>query len=53
VARADVRVREAARQGFGRCVLPAGNARGLVVDGGAQVRGVATVAELFEVLELA
>ena len=52
VARADVRVREAARQGFTRCVLPAGNARGLVVESGTQVRGVATVAELFEVLEL-
>jgi DNA repair protein RadA/Sms len=53
VARADVRVREATRQGFGRCVLPLGNARGLVPDGDATLRGVATVAELFEVLELA
>src|SRR6185503_9383970 len=52
VARADVRVREAARQGFGRCVLPLGNARGLVPDGDATLRGVATVAELFDVLEL-
>ena len=52
VARADVRVREATRQGFGRCVLPLGNARGLVPDGDATLRGVATVAELFDVLEL-
>src|SRR5215470_17275120 len=50
VARADVRVREAARQGFARCILPAGNARGLAADGPA-ARGVHSVAELFEVLE--
>jgi DNA repair protein RadA/Sms len=50
VARADVRVREAARQGFGRCVLPAGNVRGLEAE--ATLRGVASVTELFEVLEL-
>ena len=53
VARADVRVREAARQGFRRCVLPLGNARGLTADGDATLRGVATVAELFDALELA
>ena len=29
VARAEARLREAARQGFRRCVLPAGNVRGL------------------------
>jgi DNA repair protein RadA/Sms len=52
VARADARVREAARQGFARCVLPAGNARGLEVGPGTRVQGVATVAELFGVLEL-
>src|SRR5262245_31620733 len=32
VARADARLREAARQGFARCVLPAGNVRGLPAD---------------------
>jgi DNA repair protein RadA/Sms len=53
VARADVRVREAARQGFKRCVLPAGNARDLDAHPGAVIRGVANVAELFEVLGLA
>ena len=52
VARADIRVKEAARQGFGRCLLPAGNARGLAADPGTTVRGVATLRELFEALEL-
>jgi DNA repair protein RadA/Sms len=52
VARADARVREAARQGFRRCVLPKGNAAGLAAEG-TSVRGVATVAELFEAVELA
>jgi len=53
VARADARVREAARQGFRRCILPAGNERGLGGDGGVRVQGVATLAELFAALELA
>jgi DNA repair protein RadA/Sms len=52
VARADVRVREAARQGFTRCVLPAGNARDLDADPRTAIRGVANVAEVFEVLGL-
>jgi len=53
VARADIRMREAARQGFKRCVLPAGNARGLDADPRTTIRGVGNVADLFEVLELA
>jgi DNA repair protein RadA/Sms len=53
VARADARVREATRQGFARCVLPAGNVTGLTVEKPASLRGVATVAELFEILALA
>ena len=53
VARAEARAREAGRQGFQRCVLPAGNVRGLrPVDGLATV-GVATLDALFEVLDLA
>jgi DNA repair protein RadA/Sms len=52
VARADARAREAARQGFARCVLPAGNARGLAVDDGTRLAGVGTLQELFEVLAL-
>jgi DNA repair protein RadA/Sms len=52
VARADARAREAVRQGFSRCVLPAGNAKGLPPDVQRTVRGVATVRELFEALEL-
>jgi DNA repair protein RadA/Sms len=52
VARADVRVREAARLGFTRCVLRAGNARDLDADPRTAIRGVANVAEVFEVLGL-
>ena len=37
---------KAARQGFRRCVLPAGNATGLRVPDGLRVRGVATLAQL-------
>jgi DNA repair protein RadA/Sms len=53
VARADVRVREGRAAGVQACVLPAGNARDLDADPRIDVRGVANVAELFEVLELA
>jgi DNA repair protein RadA/Sms len=52
VARSDARVREAARLGFRRCLLPTGNARALAVADAPAVRGVASVAELFEVLEI-
>ena len=52
VARAEVRMREAARQGFGSCVLPASNAKGLVVPG-VRAHGVATLEQLFDVLALA
>jgi DNA repair protein RadA/Sms len=50
-ARAEIRVREAARQGFRTCILPAGNARGLAVPGIA-VCGVAGLEPLFDALEL-
>src|SRR5881628_1796103 len=52
VARSEARLREAARQGFRRCVLPASNARGLAVDG-TRAEGVAALDQLFEVLALA
>jgi DNA repair protein RadA/Sms len=52
VARPDARLREAARQGFGRCVLPAGNAKGLAPVAGARAQGVATLNQLFEALDL-
>jgi DNA repair protein RadA/Sms len=52
VARAEVRMREAARQGFGLCVLPASNAKGLAVPG-VRAHGVATLEQLFDVLALA
>jgi DNA repair protein RadA/Sms len=52
-ARAEARVREAVRQGFGSCVLPAGNLRGLTPVSGAHPTGVATLGELFEALSFA
>jgi DNA repair protein RadA/Sms len=52
VARSDARLREAARQGYRRCVCPAGNARGLAGEGGATVHGVATLPDLFALLGL-
>jgi len=52
VARADARLREARRLGFERCLLPAGNVRGLPEGDGAGARGIATLGELFEVLEI-
>jgi DNA repair protein RadA/Sms len=53
VARAEARAREAARQGFRRCVLPAGNLAGLRAGHGLGLHGVGALDELFEVLELA
>jgi DNA repair protein RadA/Sms len=53
VARAEARLREAGRQGFRRCVLPAGNVRGLTATDGAVPYGVGALDRLFEVLELA
>jgi DNA repair protein RadA/Sms len=52
VARAEARVTEAARQGFRRCLLPAGNLRGLRPVDGLEAHGVATLDALFESLEL-
>jgi len=53
VGRAEARLREAARQGFRSCVLPASNARGLDDPPGTRAVGVATLERLFEVLALA
>jgi DNA repair protein RadA/Sms len=53
VARAESRAREAARQGYGRCVLPSGNVRGLRAIEGVSLQGVAALDQLFEVLDLA
>src|SRR5262245_28847097 len=53
VGRAEARAREAGRQGFRRCVLPAGNVRGLRPADGLATTGVATLDALFEVLDLA
>src|SRR5207249_7823037 len=53
VGRAETRRREAGRQGFRRCVLPASTARGLAVPPGIALHGVAALDQLFAVLELA
>ena len=52
VGRAEARVREAARQGFRRCVLPASNVRGLPRVEGVEVHGVAALEQLFAVMGL-
>ena len=52
VARAEARMREAVRQGFHRCILPAGTMRGLPKDTGAQAHGVKGVEELLDALGL-
>jgi len=53
VGRSEARLREAVRQGFSRCLLPAGNARGLAAPAGARAEGVAALDGLFAALELA
>jgi DNA repair protein RadA/Sms len=52
VARAEARLREAARLGFGRCVLPASNVKGLPIVEGTRAEGVAALERLFEVIGL-
>jgi DNA repair protein RadA/Sms len=51
--RAEARAREAARQGFLRCILPAGNVRGLPTMPGLRSQGVAALDQLFDALDLA
>jgi DNA repair protein RadA/Sms len=53
VPRPEARAREAARQGFGCCILPAGNVRGLPANAGLRVQGVPALDQLFDALELA
>jgi DNA repair protein RadA/Sms len=53
VGRAEVRVREAARQGFRRCVMPAGSLKGLGRVHDVEAEGVAGVGDLLRLLELA
>ena len=53
MARAEARVKEAGRLGFARCIVPAGNVRGLPAPSGVRVRGVATLGDLFDALDLA
>ena len=50
VSRLDVRLREAAKLGFSRAVLPKSEARRLKSPNGMQVEGVGTVADLLELL---
>jgi DNA repair protein RadA/Sms len=53
VGRADARLREAARQGFRRCLMPAGSLRGLGGVADVDAEGVASVDDLLRRLELA
>jgi DNA repair protein RadA/Sms len=53
VARGESRLREAAREGFARCVVPASNAGGLPSLPGVRVETVRGVDELLAVLGLA
>jgi DNA repair protein RadA/Sms len=52
VGRAEARLREAARQGFRRCVLPAGSLRGLAGVPDVAAEGVGSVGDLLRRLEL-
>ena len=52
VARAEARLREAVREGFGRCIVPASNVRGLPAVDGARPEGVRSLAELLDALAL-
>jgi DNA repair protein RadA/Sms len=47
-ARAESRVREAAKLGFKRCVLPRDNLKGLKAPRGVELVGVATVKEALD-----
>jgi len=53
VGRAEARLREAARQGFRRCVMPVGSLRGLGRVPDVEAEGVASVGDLLRRLELA
>ena len=52
VGRAEARMREAARQGFQSCILPAGGQRGLPKDVGVRTHGVRGVEQLLDALGL-
>jgi DNA repair protein RadA/Sms len=52
VGRAEVRLREAVREGYPRCIVPASNVKGLPRVEGAHPVGVRTLAELLDVLAL-
>ena len=53
VGRAETRLREAARQGFRRCLMPKGSLKGLGRVPDVEAEGVASVADLLQRLELA
>ena len=50
VGRAGERVREAARMGFRRCLLPHANLRDLAFEKGVELAGVSSLAEAVESL---
>jgi DNA repair protein RadA/Sms len=49
ITQPEIRVREAAKLGFGRCILPAGNLRKVKVEG-VDLAGVSSVEEALEML---
>jgi DNA repair protein RadA/Sms len=53
VARSEARLREAAREGFRRCLVPASNAAGLPAVAGMRTDGLRTVDDLLVALGLA
>jgi DNA repair protein RadA/Sms len=49
IAQPEIRVREAAKLGFGRCILPGGNLRKLKSEG-VELVGVSSVEQALEAL---
>lgn len=50
VSQLELRLAEAAKMGFARCIVPAGNRRRIAAPDGIVVQGVRQVAEAMEVL---
>jgi DNA repair protein RadA/Sms len=50
VSQADVRVREAMKLGFTRCVLPESSRRQLPADTGVEVHGASSLGEVWDFL---
>jgi len=50
VSRPELRIKEAARLGFDRCLFPSGNLKGLSAPAGLELIGVRSVSEMLDVL---